>query len=84
MSYSKYPIVLTPEIEGGFTVTVPDLPGCVTYGKTLSEAKEMAVEAIEGYLEASKLIKRKVIIRNENSVFDIVMLNKNFKNCVAA
>lgn len=57
MSYSKYPIVLTPEKQGGFTVTVPDLPGCVTYGKTLTQAKEMVVEAIEGYLEASKMVK---------------------------
>jgi antitoxin HicB len=45
------PVVFLPEPEGGFTVTVPSLPGCVTFGKNLNEAKRMAQEAIELYLE---------------------------------
>lgn len=45
------PVVFLPEPEGGFTVTVPVLPGCVTFGKNLNEAKRMAQEAIELYLE---------------------------------
>ncbi len=47
----NYNVVFTPEPEGGFTVTVPALPGCVTYGKTLKEAKAMAKEAIELMIE---------------------------------
>jgi antitoxin HicB len=43
-------LVLRPEPEGGFTATVPALPGCVTYGRTLSEAKAMAKDAIAGYI----------------------------------
>lgn len=46
-----YRILLNPEPEGGFTVTVPSLPGCVTYGETLDQALEMAREAIAGYIE---------------------------------
>lgn len=46
-----FPVILQEEPEGGFTVTVPSLPGCVTFGKTLQKAKEMAKEAIELYLE---------------------------------
>lgn len=38
--------------EFGFTVTIPALPGCVTFGETLAEAEEMAKEAIELYLES--------------------------------
>lgn len=45
-------IYLRPEPEGGYTVTVPALPGCITYGKTVSEAKRMAADAIEAYLES--------------------------------
>lgn len=45
------PVVFRPEPEGGFTVTVPSLPGCITYGKTLDYAKKMAQEAVELYLE---------------------------------
>lgn len=48
----KYPVIYTEEPEGGFTVTVPSLPGCVTYGKSLIEAKKMAKKAIELYLES--------------------------------
>ncbi|MBI5613758.1 type II toxin-antitoxin system HicB family antitoxin [Candidatus Gottesmanbacteria bacterium] len=38
------------EPEGRYTVVVPALPGCVTYGKNIEEASESAKEAIESYL----------------------------------
>jgi antitoxin HicB len=47
-----YTVLLAPEPEGGFTVTCPSLPGLVTYGETLEEARVMAAEAIECYLES--------------------------------
>jgi len=50
----SYRILLKKEPEGGYTVTVPSLNGCVTYGKTIEEAIKMAKEAIELYLESSK------------------------------
>jgi len=46
-----YKILLHKEPEGGFTVTVPALPGCVTYGEDIEEAIAMAKEAIELYIE---------------------------------
>lgn len=48
----KYTVIYTEEPEGGFTVTVPALSGCVTYGKDLKEASEMARDAIKLYLES--------------------------------
>lgn len=45
-----YPACFYPCEEGGFTVIVPDLPGCVTEGDTLSEAMDMAVDAASGWL----------------------------------
>ncbi|MEK7541445.1 MAG: type II toxin-antitoxin system HicB family antitoxin [Patescibacteria group bacterium] len=50
MEQLRYTILFQEEPEGGFTVTVPALPGCITYGRNLDEAKEMAVDAIEAYL----------------------------------
>ena len=50
-----YNILIQPEPEGGYTVTCPSLPGLVTYGETLEEARTMAVEAIEAYLESLQL-----------------------------
>ena len=46
-----YKIHLHKEEEGGFTITVPVLPGCITYGDNVDEAIAMAKEAIELYLE---------------------------------
>jgi antitoxin HicB len=40
-----------PEPEGGYTVFVPALPGCITYGQTIEEAQRMAADAIRLYLE---------------------------------
>lgn len=48
----SYTVLFEPQLEGGYTVTVPALPGCITEGDTLEEAKAMAKEAIEGYLES--------------------------------
>ncbi len=51
MTQRTYRVLLTQEPEGGFTVTVPALPGCVTYGETVDHALSMAKEAIELYVE---------------------------------
>jgi predicted RNase H-like HicB family nuclease len=48
----SYRILLREEPEGGYTVTVPSLPGCITYGADLAEAIAMAREAIELYIES--------------------------------
>lgn len=50
----NYTVIFQKEPEGGYTAIVPSLPGCVTYGNNLEEAKKMAREAIELYLESLK------------------------------
>jgi len=42
MKMLSYRVLFREEPEGGFTVTVPSLSGCVTFGQTLEEAKTMA------------------------------------------
>ena len=51
MKKQTFQLVFEADPQGGYTVTVPSLPGCVTYGATMQEAKTMAREAIELYLE---------------------------------
>ncbi|HEY6437311.1 MAG TPA: type II toxin-antitoxin system HicB family antitoxin [Ignavibacteriaceae bacterium] len=46
-----YKIHLHKEPEGGYTVMVPALPGCITYGEDVDEAIVMAKEAITLYIE---------------------------------
>ncbi len=48
-----YTIILHPDPEeGGYTVTVPALPGCVTQGETLEEAITMAKDAIRLHIDS--------------------------------
>ncbi|MBK9213024.1 MAG: type II toxin-antitoxin system HicB family antitoxin [Saprospiraceae bacterium] len=49
-----YKIHLHKEPESGYTVSVPALQGCITYGDNLDEAIAMAKEAIELYIEELK------------------------------
>ena len=45
-----YPCVLTPEEEGGFFASFPDVPGALTYGDDLAETLEMAEDALVAIL----------------------------------
>ena len=48
-----FTIILEPDEEdGGYTVTVPALPGCITQGDTLEDAIAMAKDAIQVYVES--------------------------------
>jgi antitoxin HicB len=64
----RYNIMLRPEPEGGYTAIVPALPGCVTYGRTLAEARTMAKDAISGYIESLKKHKEPIPTDDETLV----------------
>lgn len=63
----QFNVIFRPEKEGGFTVMVPLLPGCISYGKTLNEAKKMITDAIDGYIFSMK--KRGEIIETDANSF---------------
>jgi len=46
-----YNVELKPQEEGGYTVTVPVLPGCISEGDTMEQALENIKDAVEGYIE---------------------------------
>lgn len=52
MRVITYTIHIEPAGEGGYVVTVPALPGCVTEGDTYEQGIANAHEAIEGFVEA--------------------------------
>ena len=72
MKNLTYKILLRPEPEGGYTVLVPSLQGCITYGKTVEESIQMASEAISLYLEELQS-------RNEEIPEEINMLEYNLQ-----
>ena len=47
----KIKVILEPSPEGGYTATVPSLPGCISEGDSKEEALKNIREAIELYLE---------------------------------
>ena len=49
-----YNVVYQAEPEVGYTATVPSLPGCITYGRTIDEAMTMVKDAITGYLASMR------------------------------
>jgi len=50
----RYVVYLEPAEEGGYIVSCPALPGCVTQGETREEALAMIKDAIEGYVASLK------------------------------
>ncbi len=50
----SYTVVFDPAVEGGFVVSVPALPGCMSQGETFEEAKQNIQDAIRGYLDVLK------------------------------
>ena len=50
----KYTVIFEPAEEGGFVVSVPALPGCMSQGDTFEQASAMIKDAIQGYLEVLK------------------------------
>jgi len=53
MDTMEIKVVLEPQKEGGYTVCVPALPGCVSEGESRKEAIENIKEAIALYLDSS-------------------------------
>lgn len=54
----KVPLVLTPQPEGGYTVTSPVLPELVTEGDTLEEAVNNVRDALEAVIETYEDLKK--------------------------
>ena len=51
---ARFFVYLEPAEEGGYIVSAPALPGCVTQGETKEEALEMIQDAIAGYVASLK------------------------------
>ena len=74
----QYNVIFQAEPEGGFTVLVPSLPGCISYGKDLAEAKAMIIDAIECYV-ASLQKHDEPIPSDEENFVSLISLPKLLK-----
>lgn len=58
---------------GGYTVTVPAIPGCISEGNSWDEALANIEEAISGYIETLKILKKPVPVEVEVTLKDPVV-----------
>lgn len=56
--------------EGGYNVSFPDFPGCVTFGKTFEEARKKAKEILELWLEELTSQKQKIQFKAKRPIID--------------
>lgn len=64
--------VFDPAEEGGFNVSFPDFPGCVTFGKSFEEAKLMAQEVLGLWIEELNSQKQTIPNRTKRPIIDEV------------
>lgn len=77
MKNLRFNLIFTPEPTGGFTVIAPALPGCITYGKNLEEARTMIADAIAGYL-VSLQKHRQPIPTDDDSFISSIQVPGNY------
>lgn len=71
----QFNVIFKSEPEGGFTASVPSLPGCISFGRDLTEAKNMIIDAIKGYIISLKKHKEIVVSDNEDFV-SLISINQ--------
>lgn len=68
--YGSFRCIFEPEKDmGGYAVEAQNVPGAISWGKNLSEAKRMIVQAIEGAIEARAIVEaeKKGIVQIQNN-----------------
>jgi predicted RNase H-like HicB family nuclease len=68
MKILRYKVLLRKEEDGTYTVIVPSLPGCLTFGRTVEEALEMAKEAIDGFIACMIARGEEVPVETDDSL----------------
>ena len=68
----KYTVIFEPAEEGGYVVSVPALPGCVTEGDTFEEAMEMVRDAISGYIASLRKHGESIPQENGPSLMSVI------------
>jgi antitoxin HicB len=70
----RYTAAFGANEHGGYTVTVPSLPGLVTEGNDLEDARDMAKDAIQCYIEGLKKAKQPVPVEKETAQLKLTVV----------
>lgn len=76
----NYIAIIHKEAGSDFGVSFPDFPGCITAGTTVDEAKDMAIEALQGHVDVMKEAGLKI---PAPSSLEAIMQDPDFQNGVA-
>jgi predicted RNase H-like HicB family nuclease len=81
----QYSAVFNPAREGGFDVSFPAFPGCVTFGRTFEEAQSKAAEVLELWLEELAHSGEKIPVYRKYPLYGNVEISLpgNIKTCYA-
>lgn len=82
MAEYVYPALFHPNEDGSFTITYPDLPGCITEGKSLENAMYMAQSALTQWLEYAA--DNKQVVPSASHLQDIRTSSNEFVNLIRA
>lgn len=77
-----FPAIFEQNNDGSYTITFPDLPGCISEGKSLGNALFMAQNALTQWIEY--LLEKKENIPNPSNIKDVKPTSNQFVNLVRA
>jgi len=77
MTALRYKVLLRKDEDGTYTVIVPSLPGCLTFGYTVEVALENAKEAIEGFIECMIARGEEVPVETDDAMICTVAVEAN-------
>jgi len=69
----RYTVLMDRNTNGSYTVTVPALQGCISQGDSWDEALKNIEEAISGYIETLRILKKPVPVEVEVTLKDPVV-----------
>ena len=70
----SYFAVFEPAIEGGYNVSFPDFPGCVTFGKNFEDAQNKAREVLELWIEELAVRRQPIPRRVARPIIDEIVV----------
>lgn len=70
----NYIAIFDPASEGGFNVSFPVLPGCVTFGRNFEEARTKAAEVLELWIEELSARKEKIPVWKTRPLIDEIQV----------
>jgi predicted RNase H-like HicB family nuclease len=71
----EYPAIFEPAREGGYNVSFPAFPGCVTFGRNFEEAKDKAREVLELWLEELAAQKKNIPAFTNRPIIDAIKVS---------